>query len=270
MITDATPEQWYEIEQLRIRWLTTEQTAQYEVSEIRKTVNDMLTFIGHPETVAWVVDSPWVARVISANLDANLRANLSDNLRANLSDNLYANLSDNLRWYCGVWWNAWYAWYQGGEIFGVPRIEQMDLFERWNRHCPVWMWSEKALFVLRRPKEIHWETSSGPLHNDSGPSVYYSPLFMLWHIRGVPVDSQIVMRPETQTAEQIDAEPNADVRSIRLERFGWSRYIRESEAKVVDSGENAVTNCPEALYRTRHGKTNCSAGRCSLRAMNAR
>ena len=61
------------------------------------------------------------------------------------------------------------------------------------------------------------------------------------------------MNPESQTIDQINKEENADVRSIRIERFGWSNYLKTIGAEPVDESENYVTGCPEALYRTEHG-----------------
>jgi len=109
------------------------------------------------------------------------------------------------------------------------------------------MWDDRAIYILKRPAEIHWSVQ-GMLHNDSGPAAYYSPLFALWSIDGIAVDEQIVMRPETQTLEQIDGEKNADVKSIRIARFGWPRYLRESNAKMLDTRDNEVEGTKEALY----------------------
>jgi hypothetical protein len=51
----------------------------------------------------------------------------------------------------------------------------------------------------------------------------------------VRVTEQIVMAPQTLTAAQIDAESNAEVRRVMIERFGRARYIKESGAQLVHS-----------------------------------
>jgi len=194
-------------------------------------------------------------------LDENLYANMGVNLRANL-DALDTNLDANLMYYCGIWWGSWAGWYEGATILGVPEIPEQETFFRWTRLCPVWMWDKRQIFILRRPTEIHWGDNG--LHNESGPSVYYSPLFSLWHIDGIPVDAQIVMAPETQTLEQIDKEDNADVRAIRIDRFGWPRYLRESNAECLDSRDNEIEGTKEALYQAtgqRRLVATCPTGR---------
>lgn len=82
----------------------------------------------------------------------------------------------------------------------------------------------------------------------------YSDGWSLWRINGVQVDEQIVMRPNTQTIAQIDAETNGDVRSIRLERFGWNRYVKETGSMCIEYRDNAITGAPEALYVTPRGE----------------
>lgn len=44
----------------------------------------------------------------------------------------------------------------------------------------------------------------------------------------------MVEAPETITAAEIQAEPNAEVRRVMLERFGAARYIQEIGAKEID------------------------------------
>ena len=87
----------------------------------------------------------------------------------------------------------------------------------------------------------------------------------LWTIEGIPVDEQIVMKPETQTIEQIDKEQNQDVRAIRINRFGWPRYIKESGAVCRDERKNEIEGTLEALFRCRDGSqrlvVTCPTGR---------
>jgi hypothetical protein len=90
-------------------------------------------------------------------------------------------------------------------------------------------------------------------HNESGPSHAWADGFEIYTINGVQVDEQIVMRPETQTLEQIEAEKNEEIKRIRIERFGWTRYIAESDAECVDSRRNDVDNTMEALIQLKDG-----------------
>jgi hypothetical protein len=87
----------------------------------------------------------------------------------------------------------------------------------------------------------------------------------MWRLNGIPLDEQIVMRPETQTLAQINAESNADVKSIRIQRFGWARYLSESNAREIDSCNNDIEGTIEALFTSPTGENRlvatCPTGR---------
>jgi hypothetical protein len=103
------------------------------------------------------------------------------------------------------------------------------------------------------------------LHCTDGPAVAWSDGFALWSIEGVPVDEQIVLHPETQTIKQINQEQNEEVRRIRIDRFGWLRYLEESGSTVIDCGRNDIEQTYEILAETPVGQrliTHCpSTGR---------
>jgi hypothetical protein len=111
-------------------------------------------------------------------------------------------------------------------------------------------------------------------HCEDGPSHAWSDGWKLWHIRGVQVDEQIVMRPETLTIKQITSEENEDKRTIMIERCagrnatphdGWSRYLRESKSKCKDECRNDIENTYEAVFATPSGgrrlMATCPTGR---------
>ena len=121
----------------------------------------------------------------------------------------------------------------------------------------------RGCVVLPKPTSISWNVTGKTddifqfdvyeLHNESGPSVVHA-LINLWHIHNIKVDEQIVMAPETQTIHQIESEESNDVRSIRIERFGWHNYIQASNADELDGRFNHVEGTREALYNTTLGR----------------
>ena len=87
------------------------------------------------------------------------------------------------------------------------------------------------------------------LHREDGPAVIYANGSQVWYFNGVEVTEQIVMHPETLTVEQIRKKRNLEVRAIMVERFGWLRYLQESDAQLIDKRDNVVENTKEALYK---------------------
>jgi hypothetical protein len=57
--------------------------------------------------------------------------------------------------------------------------------------------------------------------------------------RGVRVDERVAFHPEQLTARDALAEKNTEVRRIMIERIGYLRFARESEAKILDQDRDA-------------------------------
>jgi hypothetical protein len=91
---------------------------------------------------------------------------------------------------------------------------------------------EEFCMVSDFPERLCKDDQNRP-HSDDGPSHRWRDGWSLWHIHGVRVTEQIVMRPETLTIQQIEAEPNSEVKRIMIERYGAAKYIRESGAELA-------------------------------------
>jgi hypothetical protein len=53
--------------------------------------------------------------------------------------------------------------------------------------------------------------------------------------QGVRVDERVILRPETITTDEILSEKNAERRRVLLDRFGVSRFMAATQARVLDS-----------------------------------
>ena len=109
-----------------------------------------------------------------------------------------------------------------------------------------WLPHQNICWISERHNVLH-RNDRGQLHCEDGPALAYPDGFCIWSINGVRVDEQIVMRPETQCASHISGEQNAEVKRVRIERFGWTRYLREVKARVIEHVTNAVSNTDESL-----------------------
>lgn len=65
--------------------------------------------------------------------------------------------------------------------------------------------------------------------------------------RGVPVDQRIAFFPETITADEILAEPNAERRRVLLERMGYETFLARANAETLDTDRD--TGGPRRLLR---------------------
>jgi hypothetical protein len=139
---------------------------------------------------------------------------------------------------------AYYAICQKYDL--LKPSKEIDLFTRFvNAIHTVFIDAENPIIVRSPVRIVHNDTF---ISNDTGPSFQYKDGLTLWIIDDLVVDEQLIMRPETQTIKQIEAEENADIRSIRISRYTWLRYLREIGAETIDYNENAVEGTIEALY----------------------
>jgi len=122
-------------------------------------------------------------------------------------------------------------------------------YETCTKQSSVRYMHSKFCIISDFPTELHNYIRNGRLvaHNDKGPSHLWSDGYAIWTIDGVKVNEQIVMNPETLTIEQIDEKINEEVKRIMIERFTWTRYITETNAKCLDARINDVDGTSEAL-----------------------
>ena len=166
--------------------------------------------------------------------------------------------------YSTIWWRAWASWYEGAAFLGVEFDKHLyDLFQQWCRCCPLIYPGTSVAIVCQNPISVVW--NGDLLHNESGPAVEFADGFKIYSIDGITVDEQIVMAPETQTLQQIALDDNSDRKAIRIARYGWPRYLRETNALKIDSRDNELEGTKEALFALPDGETRlvvtCPTGR---------
>ena len=193
------------------------------------------------------------------SVGASVRASVWDSVRASVWDSVRASVRDSVG---DSVWAMLYSSHDAGWISYVEFMRnELGLREQTEKHRPLtalcklcgwWAPYKNVAIVQHRHCELHRD-SDGRLHNESGMSVKYRDGWGVWSIHGVTVDEQVIMRPETQTVDQIGNESNEEVRRVRIERYGWERYLRESNAQVASTRFNERDRQPESLYVMKNG-----------------
>lgn len=96
---------------------------------------------------------------------------------------------------------------------------------------------------------------NGQLHRTDGParlgmSVSGQITKMAYHLNGVRVSQKTVMQPTELTVDDIDSEGNIEAKRVMIEIFGWVRYLKEKDAKVIDRRDDDVSGTSELLMTT--------------------
>jgi hypothetical protein len=143
----------------------------------------------------------------------------------------------------------WHYWMGGSIWAGWPaflnffrEVCDLDLGEDLNGRLEAYVavtesagyWWPNKDFVMVSERPIRLQRDDqGRLHSTDGYALQYPDGWGLCVSHGVTVPTDIILNPESISAERINKEANAEVRRVMMDRFGWERYLRESNAKQV-------------------------------------
>lgn len=93
----------------------------------------------------------------------------------------------------------------------------------------------------------------GRLHNETGPAVSWHCGCGGWYIEGVRVPKKVVLHPEEQTLEEVLNEGNNEVARVRVERYGWERFLIGTGATQIHKRFRERDRQWETLYTLTQG-----------------
>jgi hypothetical protein len=151
-----------------------------------------------------------------------------------------------------LWGNGWYwgpaytSFFR--EVCGLTLAGDLDsrsLACEQAARSAWWCYPHRNfLLACEHPQEIHLEPTnivdlrgrrSHRLHSLAGPAISWPDGWSLHLIHGRRVPARIVERPQDITVGDIEEEGNAEVRRVLLDRYGWTRYIRDCGAEIIDT-----------------------------------
>ena len=264
VLEELTPEQEALVERMRDEWLAHGLSCEpTDLDECRPFIDQMYRNGKlEPPSVVVLVDSPPHGAQVAAKFKAEYKKptgnrwqqllsewqdpdKLSEFLDAAPVGDRWQSESDSEMWYLSH--NAgWVGFYDTFRALGVlPDDHLLQPIVELSKRAG-WIATYRDVCILqRRHTEIYMEDEE--LHREDGPAVVYADGFKVWAIAGVRVDEQIVMAPESQTLQDIKGEGNEERKRIRIERYGWDRYLTEIGAQVLDQADNDVEQTKEAL-----------------------
>jgi len=181
----------------------------------------------------WAVSTAWAARAARAARAAWAAwANLA-NLADWAASTAWADWAASAAWATRATWDLSYT---SLLVIGAMGENDLKTFTLWQHvlyalEAGAWLMfiTNDAVWVLTLPTV--YTDSRNRLHSELGAAFevvdikeYY------WH--GVRVPERIILRPDSITLEDIRNESNTEVRRVMLERYGYSRYIHDSDAKM--------------------------------------
>ena len=123
------------------------------------------------------------------------------------------------------------------QVFGLEtQTEKLDGLAD-LAHSAAWFLPHANICWVSERHNILARDDRGRLHSVSGPAVAYPDGWTIYAVHGVRVPADIITNPEALTVVRIEAEQNAEVRRVMIERMGYERYILESGATLLNTDE---------------------------------
>ena len=244
MITSLTPEQEAQIDVYCQKWIEIgTSTKQPHKPSIEKVVASMYEKAGFPcPKITWC-DSPlalMVRKTVVANIYEKNPTLAQDENYIQKKMEQFINEPDfnHQLDFSGVCYGAhdahWLAYYDYfDQVLNVPGAEKIrDLVEM----AKVGWWApyDTDCFISLPPIEIHLDDDD-ELHSETGPAIAYMDGVKIYCVHGVRVPEKVILAPETQTIPEIIHEVNEEVKRIRINRYGWGKFLEETHAQIIDS-----------------------------------
>lgn len=96
-----------------------------------------------------------------------------------------------------------------------------------------WFWPYEKMCIVCERTSVVKQDSENRIHCEDGPAIAYPDGWSIYAIHGVRVPEYVVMRPHEITVNDIQQEQNTEIRRIKIDRYGQSRYLLDSGAKLV-------------------------------------
>ena len=140
----------------------------------------------------------------------------------------------------GLWagWMSWVSFFRDVCRWEDDALSCFALAEALANTGWQW-WHSDVLALSDRPRFIK-RNAAGRLHSDEGPAIEYRDGWSIyaWHGYRLPdTHYHLITARDKITPAMIEAEPNAELRRIALEIFGFDRFFEARGGKVIDKDE---------------------------------
>ena len=224
-------------------------------ASVHASVHDSVHDSVYASVLASVHDSVHasVRASVQASVLASVRASVLASVHASVYDSVHDSVYDSVHalvyasvhalvrnrfdWWFGngqhdAPWCAYINFFR--EVLALEY--QTDKAEAYREICESAGWispHQRICWIAERHHRV-CRNSRGRLHSHDGMAIEYPDGWGVWAWNGIRVTEQIILRPETLTAEQIAKESNAQVRQVMVERVGIERVCQMMQAKTID------------------------------------
>jgi hypothetical protein len=168
---------------------------------------------------------------LSGQLSDQLRGQLRDQLRGQLSNQLSEDLNSSWMWWFPGQFDAWWiSFYEGAKNY--CNFDRLKGVIKATENCCMWMPFEQIVFFSASPTNLDVDEQGRP-HKTDGPAMGFADGFGVYAWHGVRVPAYVIEEPDRITVQDIESEKNAEIRRVKMERFGLDKYLLSSGAKEI-------------------------------------
>jgi hypothetical protein len=102
--------------------------------------------------------------------------------------------------------------------------------------APWYLFFEHVCYVGCAPTEIV-QDERRRISSRNGAAVVFPDGCKIWAVDGIHASRKLIEEPSALTAEEIDTEPNSNLRRLMLDIYGVSRFLMDTNAKLIQEDE---------------------------------
>lgn len=112
--------------------------------------------------------------------------------------------------------------------------ERIQLWSRFREAAIAYNPFHKVIFVCDFPSKMSYDERNA-LHCEDGPAVSFSDGYSLYSWHGVTIEPDVITHPHRLTANRVEFELNAERRRVYIDIYGVSRFLLDTNARVISS-----------------------------------
>jgi hypothetical protein len=119
---------------------------------------------------------------------------------------------------------------------GTKFFNWYQLFKAFEAGAFCFFITEEAIEVCPLPSIVRVDDARR-LHSSEGPAFGWLDDVRDYYWHGVRVEAYVAENPERISVADIEGEMNAEVRRVKMERYGVGRYLVQSGAQVLNADD---------------------------------
>jgi hypothetical protein len=131
---------------------------------------------------------------------------------------------------------AWQVFYDFCNVVGVPYSDddrkKLTAWLSIGKSTGWWMAFDGICFCFERPGTLNID-GEGRMHSETDPAMAFRDTYSIYAIHGVQVPEYVILRPNEITVSDIEKEANAEIRRIKIDRYGQSKFLLDAGAKEI-------------------------------------